>query len=312
MCFLFDYMLIRLSKDFLVIMSAQILLQLGYSPITSKSDSVFLEATQKALKVFGQSSYRDIMAQLHSKTGMSEIELIKNFNTFEDALKKSTGTVSAKIIVDSIKDELIKYTHLKTSTHKIEEIVAKVEEYSVYDFLINLSSAEHILVLYKDPETIDLMLSDFFSKRTQAPFGLVSEHPPKIKDIRTITYEKLAGMDKKDIFDKEKRELLEKEKRETVKKLSEWVNNMHSCNTSSYPTRFADQDCTWYVRNELGAEHMKLESSFGQKPAQQMILLCAYDLSKIPPNEIEPLIKSHGYVILENKSLVLYKAHVRN
>lgn len=219
--------------------SSQILLRLGYSPITSKADSVFLESTQKALKVFGPSSYKDLMTQLRSKTGMSEIELIKNFNLFEDALKKSTGTISAKIIVDSIKEELIKYTHLKTITHKTEEIIAKVEEYGVYDFLINQSSSEHILVLYKDRETIELLLSDFFSKRTQAPFGLVSEHPTKIKDIRNITYEKLSGMDKKDIFEKEKRELLEKEKRETVKKLSEWINNMHSCNTSSFPTRFA-------------------------------------------------------------------------
>lgn len=287
---------------------SQILLRLGYSPITSKSDSVFLESTQKALKVFGPSSYKDLMTQLRSKTGMSEIELIKNFNLFEDALKKSTGTISAKIIVDSIKEELIKYTHLKTITHKTEEIVAKVEEYGVYDFLINHSSSEHILVLYKDRETIELMLSDFFSKRTQAPFGLVSEQPTKIKDIRNITYEKLSGMDKKDIFEKDKREILEKEKRETVKKLSEWINNMHSCNTSSFPTRFADQDCTWYAQNELGVEHMRMESSFGQKPTQQIILLCAYNVSKISPNDIEPLIKSHGYVILENKHLVLYKS----
>lgn len=303
--------LLGLSEIFMTV-SAQVLLQLGYSPITSKSDNVLLEAAHKALKVFGQSSYRDIVSQLRSKTGMSEIELIKNFNLFEDALKKSTGTVSAKIIVDSMKEELVKYTHLKTATHKIEEIIAKVEEYSVYDFLINLSSSEHILLLYKDPETIEFVLSDFFSKRTQAPFGLVSEHPAKIKDIRNITYEKLSGMDKKDIFEKEKRELLEKEKRETVKKLSAWINNMHSCNTSGFPTRFADQDCTWYIRNELGVEHMKMEYSFGQKPAQQLILLCAYDISKIPPNDIESLIKSHSYVIMENKHLVLYKAPPRS
>lgn len=291
---------------------SQILLQLGYSPITSKSDNVFLEATQKALKVFGQSSYKDLMTQLHSKTGMSEIELIKNFYLFEDALKKSTGTISAKIMVDSIKEELVKYTHLKTTTNKIDEIISKVEEYSVYDFIINLTSAEHILVLYKDKETIDLIMSDFFSKRNQAPFGLVSEFPTKIKDIRNITYEKLSGMDKKDIFEKDKKEILEKEKRETVKKLSDWINNMHSCNTSSLPTRFADQDCTWYARNELGDEHLKMESSFGPKPYQKIILLCAYDVSKIPDNRLESLIKSHGYVILENKHLVLYKSPTKN
>ena len=292
--------------------TSQVLLQLGYSQITSKSDKVFLEATQKALKVFGQSSYNDLMVKLRSKTGMSDIELIKNFNMFEDALKKSTGTVSSKIMIDLIKEELIKYTHLKTITHTIDEIIAKVEEYSVYDFIINTPSSEHILVLYKDRETIDLILSDFFSKKTSTPFGLVSEFPTKIKDIRNITYDKLSGMDKKDIFEKDKRELLEKEKRETVKKLSDWINNMHSCNTSSLPTRFADQDCTWYIKNELGEEHLKMESSFGPKPHQQIVLLCAYDISKIPPNYLESLIKSHGYVILENKRLALYKAPVKN
>ncbi len=84
--------------------TSQVLLQLGYSQITSKSDKVFLEATQKALKVFGQSSYNDLMVKLRSKTGMSDIELIKNFNMFEDALKKSTGTVSSKIMIDLIKN----------------------------------------------------------------------------------------------------------------------------------------------------------------------------------------------------------------
>jgi hypothetical protein len=67
------------------------ILQLGYSTITAKSDNVFLEATHKALKVFGLSSYRNTMIQIRSKTGMSEIELIKNFNLFEDALKKING-----------------------------------------------------------------------------------------------------------------------------------------------------------------------------------------------------------------------------
>jgi len=295
-----------------VMSTSQVLLQLGYSQLTSKSDKVFLEAIQKALNVFGQSSYNDLMVQLRSKTGMSDVELIKNFNLFEDALKKSTGTVSAKIMIDLIKEELIKYTHLKTITHKTDEIIAKVEEFSVYDFLINGPSSEHILVLYKDQETIELILSDFFSKKTSTPFGLVSEHPTKIKDIRNITYDKLSGMDKKDIFEKDKTEILEREKRETVKKLSDWINNMHSCNTSSLPTRFADQDCTWYIRNQLGEEHLKMESSLGPKPYQQMILLCAYDISKIPPNDLESLIKSHGYVILQNEHLVLYKAPTKN
>lgn len=276
--------------------ASHVLLSLGYSPIESKSSKIVLEATQKVLKTFGQSSYRDLIDQLHSKTGMSETELIKNFHLFEDALKKSTGTVSAKIMIDMIKKELIKYTHLKTINHKIDEIIEKVEEFGVYDFIINTSSFEHVLVLYKDRETIDFILSDFFSKKTQAPFGLISEYPTKIKDIRNITYDQLA----------------EKDKNGAVKKLFEWVTNMHSCNTSTFPTKVASEDCTWYIRNNLGEEHLKMETSVGAKPYQKMIILCAYDISKISPDDLESLVKNHSCVILQNNSIVLYRAPVKN
>jgi hypothetical protein len=275
--------------------TSQVLLSLGYTPVVSKSDSVLLNVTQKVLKTFGQSSYRDLIEQLHSKTGMSETELIKNFNLFEDALKKSTGTISAKIMVDMIKEELIKYTHLKSINHKIDEIIERVNEFGVYDFVIEAPSFEHILVLYKDKETIDLILSDFFSKRTQAPFGLISENPTKIKDIRNITYDQLA----------------DKDKTSAMKKTIDWIMNVHSCNTSTFPTKIAGEDCTWYVRNDLVTEHLKAESSFGTSPVNRMTVLCGYDISKITPAELESLIKSHSSVILQDKSLVLYKSPLK-
>ena len=270
----------------------QVLLSLGYAPVVTNSDNIMMNAAQKVLKTFGQSSYRDLIEQLHSKTGMSENELIKNFSLFEDALKKSTGIISSKIIVDMIKEELIKHTHLKTINYKIDEIIEKVEEFGVYDFVINASSFEHILVLYKDQETIDRILSDFFSKRTQAPFGLISENPTKIKDIRNVTYDQLA----------------DKGKNNAIKKTIDWVMNVHSCNTSTSPTKIAGEDCTWYMRNDLATEHLKLESSFGSTPANKMTLLCGYNISKITPDELELLLKSHSSVILQNKSLVLYKS----
>lgn len=307
--------------------SIDVLLRLGYTRIPPNSNKIFHESIQKAFKVFGQSSYNDLMGKITSQTGMSEIELIKNFHMFEDALKKLTGTVSAKIMMDGVKEELVKYTHLNSISNKTHEIIAKVDEYGVYDFIINTPTAEHILVLYKHPETIDLIISDFFSKRNQAPFGLVSEFPTKIKDIRNITYDVLSGQDRKDmlatsdtfkirsgpdVVKKREIEKVEISMKKTIKKLSDWINNMHACNISGSLTRFADQDCTWYIRNDLGVEHLNLESSFGVKPYQQVILLCAYDLTKVPSDDLKSLIKYHGYVIVENKSLELYKAPTAN
>ena len=174
---------------------------------------------------------------------------------------------------------------------------------------------------------MDFIVSDFFSKRTSAPFGLVSEFRTKIKDIRNITYDVLSGQDKTDvvplpntfkirsgpdIIPKSAYDETEREKKRTIKKLSDWIHNMHACNISGFPTRFADYDCTWYIRNEFGAEHLHLESSFGVKPYQQIIFICGYDISKIPTHDLTSLIKCHGYVILENESIELYQAPVKN
>lgn len=307
--------------------SLDILLRLGYTRIAPKSDKIYHDAIKKGLEVFGQTSYEDLMAEICSKTGMTEIELIKNIHMFEEALKKLTGTVSAKIMMDVIKEELIKYTHLKTITPKIDQIIAKVEEYDVYDFIINTPFTAHILVLYKNQDTMDFITSDFFSKRTSAPFGLVSEFRTKIKDIRNMTYDVLSGQDKVDVVPipntfkirsgpdvnvKSESAEIERDKKRTMKKLSDWIQNMHACNISGFPTRLADQDCTWYISNELGAEHLHLESSFGVKPYQQIIFLCGYDLLKIQTHDLTSLIKYHGYVILENESIELYQAPVKN
>jgi hypothetical protein len=276
--------------------TSHVLLSLGYTQVESKTAKIILESTQKVLKTFGQSSYRELIDQLHSQTGMSELELIKNFLLFEDALKKSTGTVSAKIMIDMIKEELLKYTHLQSINYKIDEIISKVDEYSVYDFIRSSTSSEHILVLYKKREIMDQILHDFFSKKTQAPFGLISDFPTKIPDIRNITYHELFRNDRSG----------------TIQKLSDWIDIMHSCNTSDSSTKIADEDGTWYIRNNLGAEHFKLESSWGIKPYKKMSILCAYDISKLPPGDLESLIKSHGYVILQNNSIVLYKSSLKN
>ncbi|MDE1769429.1 MAG: hypothetical protein KGI28_02595 [Thaumarchaeota archaeon] len=264
---------------------------LGYYPITTKGDKVILDATLKTLKIFGQSSYAELLEKLRANSGMSEIELIKNFHLFEEALKKSTGQVSAKVMLDMIKEDLIRHTNLSTVNYKIDEIIEKVEESGVYDFIRTVSSFEHILVLYKNQDVIDRVLGDFFGKIALAPRGLVSKMPTAIKDIRNITYAKLS----------------EKGKEHVMKKLGEWIEDILLANVSQVPAKVADEDCTWYIRNGFGDAHLKLESSLGLVPNRKVTLLCAYDMSQIPPEQLESIIKTHGYVLVENSTMALYE-----
>jgi uncharacterized coiled-coil protein SlyX len=58
---------------------------------------------------------------------------------------------------------------LKTTTHKIEEVIAKVEEYSVYDFLINLSSSKHDVAIQHLTVGLSesIQMSDFKNKTAE-------------------------------------------------------------------------------------------------------------------------------------------------
>ena len=219
-----------------------ILKTLGYYPISTKADKVIFDATLKTLKIFGQSSYAELLDKIRATSGMSEIELIKNFHLFEEALKKSTGQVSAKVMLDMIKEDLIRHTNLSTVNYKIDEIIEKVEESGIYDFIRTVSSFEHILVLYKNKDVIDRVLDDFFGKMARAPHGLMSIQPTKIKDIRNITYSQLA----------------EKGMPNVMKRLTDWIEDIVLANVSEHPARIAGEDCTWFIRNGVGADQLKL------------------------------------------------------
>ena len=65
-------------------------------------------------------------------------------------------------MLDMIKEDLIRHTNLSTVNYKIDEIIDKVEESGVYDFIRSVSSFEHILILYKDKSIIDRLLGVIF------------------------------------------------------------------------------------------------------------------------------------------------------
>ena len=58
-----------------------------------------------------------------------------------------------------------------------------------------------------------------------------------------------------------------------MKKLSDWIEDVLLANLSEMPARIADEDCTWYISNGLGAEHLKLESSIGTIPDRKMVIV---------------------------------------
>ena len=267
---------------------SSLLNELGYSPLSTRYDELLSKSIQKVLSSIGTSSYKDLLEQIRSSTGMSEPEILSSAHLLESALKRTLGNVTGNIIIDMIKEELTRIANLNNISYSLDEILKKINENGIYKFVRDISSYEHILVLYKDREMILKILSDFFSNSPNCICALVSSKPTELKNVKNITYEKLS----------------ENGKLEAVNNLSDWIKRLFLENKT---IKIADEDCTWYLKNDLGMEHLKLEASLGSKPSRKIIALCAYDISKISESDMRSIIQSHGYVILHEIETVLYK-----
>ncbi|MGI0082915.1 MAG: hypothetical protein ACREAG_06425 [Nitrosopumilaceae archaeon] len=72
------------------------------------------------------------------------------------------------------------------------------------------------------------------------------------------------------------------------------------------PTRIADEDVTWWIKNGFADEHLKLEKKLGKRLDDNMLILCAYNISNMNDKQIATVIEPHGLVILDDP-LSLYK-----
>ena len=97
----------------------------------------------------------------------------------------------------------------------------------------------------------DKMLSEFFfiKDNYNVPKGLLSDTPAN--DLNQISsnllHDKLVAR--------------VQNKHEVLKKLSDWMFNLHSSNKSDFATRIAFEDGTWWLRNDFADDYVRFEKS---------------------------------------------------
>jgi len=82
---------------------------------------------------------------------------------------------------------------------------------------------------------------------------------------------------------------------EALKKLSDWMFNLHSSNKSDFATRIAFEDGTWWLLNGLADDYVRFEGSLGKHLQNNLSILCGYDVSNLNELYIEAIIASHIY-----------------
>jgi hypothetical protein len=283
-----------------------ILDELGYLPITSKVDEILYGSVEKAFKIIGKTAYNALLERACSIHGLSERELLTNYDLFEKSLYDIFGKVSF-ILLRGLKKEILIHAVLMDSRLTVSDILnpnitigdilKNLREVEAFQFVRKMQSHEHILFLYDNKNSNDKILSEFFSisGKDNVSKGLLSLTPAdNLNQISSnMLYDNLV--------------LRVQNKHEALKKLSDWMFNLHSSNKSDFATRIAFEDGTWWLRKGLDDDYVGFEESLGKHIRNNLSILCCYDISHFNELYIGTTIASHIYVILD-EPMIIYKA----
>jgi hypothetical protein len=191
--------------------------ELGYLPVNSKVNKVLIASTKACLEKLGKSYSDALLYNMCSLSGLTENELLTNFELFEDSLYRTVGKAANSILHDIKKEILIHAVILNPSltvsnildpTLTINDVLKGINEAETLGFMRDnslLSSNVHIILLYKSEEIKDKILSAFFDtnnvtkcncvnrhQQHHLPFLLLSEKATKVmSSVSNILYEDL-------------------------------------------------------------------------------------------------------------------------
>jgi hypothetical protein len=285
-----------------------ILDELGYLPIASKVDEILYDSVEKAFKIIGKIAYNALLDRACSIYGLSVRELLTNYDLFEKSLYDIFGKVSF-ILLRALRKEILIHAVLMDSrltvsdilnpSITIADILKHIRAVEVFEFVRKILSYEHILFLYENKNSNEKILSEFFSigGNDSVPKGLLSVTRPDNLNLISSNL----------LYDNLVLRVQNKNKHEALKKLSDWMFNLHSTSKSDFATRIAFEDGTWWLRNGLADDYVRFEESLSKHIQNNLSILCGYDISNFNEQYIGAIIASHIYVILD-EPMIIYKA----
>jgi hypothetical protein len=212
-----------------------ILDHLGYIPITSNYSQLLYTSIKKALeKNFDQQFAAVLVEKLCSMTGLTEKELLTNYDLFEKSLYSLRDSKKfLDIVVHWVKVELLTEAVLKDSNITVEQILdpkltindilLHISGEQVYEFIRTLPAHKHIAFFYSSEESRDKALRAFFDPVTTkgAPTSLISLKPV----IKDATYSKNLNLNSNMLYTQIFSSL---DKSEIKNRLFDWIYSVHS------------------------------------------------------------------------------------
>jgi len=173
--------------------------------------------------------------------------------------------------------------------NKFELVTDKKEE--ITEFVRKVNGSEHLLFLWKNQESKDEFISEFFNKEFSGNSkGYFSVKPYQDESVENTVYEHFNDQHGKEFIPK------------AVDKATMTVG----ANKTDSTTRYAFEDDTWLMERGQTKQVVEGEEKIGPKVDEKLSLFCFNNVAKLDEAKLNLMIPAHGYVILD-EPLSLYK-----
>lgn len=258
----------------------------------------------------GKAYSKAVINHICALNRLSEREILTNCDLFEDSMYRLFGhgaiSVIKKVKLLALRHALMEHKSNLTIPEildpllTINDVLNEIRRIEALDFAHKMASYNHIALLYSKRDSLNQILSEYFSA-SDAPKALLSECPGNYRHLhlsRYVSYKELFGTISSPV------------KEEATVKLQNWIEQVRATNNSRIPSRIAEDDATWWIKNGYTNALTSIEQTLCKELPHNTSILCAFDISKLTPKELSTMkliIRSHDYVIIEGPSFTVYR-----
>jgi len=171
------------------------------------------------------------------------------------------------------------------------ECIADTEK-KVMEFIHDIKNKEHCILIFQNDNMRDKIVNEFIDPKYahNTITACFTHDVSKYSCNKLITYDELA----------EKKKLL-------PNKISEFLITVLDESYEKNTPRVACEDTAWFSEAGFFEEHQKIGNSLDKKIIDESAILCCYNETKLNDNQMDVVLDSRNYVILEKPFSVYRK-----
>lgn len=246
-----------------------------------------------ALEVFGEDTKKLIIGSISKKFALSDGEVLVRLDVMEKYLVSALGT-TGEVLINEIKEKILSENpDIDGVNLSTAEIVNKIVQRDVLDFVRKLPSHEHIAYFYTSEDSKGLITSAFLSKSSKSAKAAIISNPivSSESSIQTTRYANILNPS---------------DKSASMKRLGNWIGSMKKSDTAQmHGLRLLGEDDSWFMNNGFSEEILNLERSLGPHLDEDMSVMCSYDLASLADEHLATIINSHSYLVTD-RPIMLY------